>query len=374
MIAKKKKDLPRHLSQTEPRKVRCRECSKAITIYGTRTLPLCKPHRTEHLEKLKTDRKNRSAGKSRNATNADTMQGLPNADHGRSTVVVAPVSASPPKARSHDVRATQSPLSRPQSGGRGSFGDAVALIAASESRREGFRHGWIGNTGSGKTTAVASFLDASDRLTLIHDDTKLDAQYPGPVVSDFADCPDDANRCVFRGDVFAGTTVQVEYVADLAIQIARHTRRPLRVVVDELDRACTSGGKELNTPALRTILTQGRALGVSLLWSTQTPQRAPREVIDQSSTIALCQLGPRALSYLDERLCFDRELLDVVPTLTIGQFVIYEQGRPWNGLIYQTPAPIQKPRDIGRDDVRDNPDIGSAGPEMISKGPGHDVE
>jgi hypothetical protein len=221
----------------------------------------------------------------------------------------------------------------------GSFDDCIALVTESEKRGEGFRHGWIGNTGSGKTTALREFLKrTSDRLVLVHDDTKLDAQYPGSIVRRFEDAPDEATEIVFRGDVFTGAVVDPEYVAEIAIAIARHTRQPLRVVIDELDRACTPGGKELNSPSTRVILTQGRALGVSFLWSTQTPQRMPREVIDQSSTIAIMQLGPRALNYLDERLCFDTELLRVVPDLPVGDFVIYEQGKRWNGVVYKTPG------------------------------------
>jgi hypothetical protein len=221
---------------------------------------------------------------------------------------------------------------------RASFQDAAELIAGAVSPGEGFRHGWIGNTGTGKTTCIRRFLERRGPLQLIHDDTKLKPQYAGAVVADFQQAPDDADAVLFRGDPFKGTTVDPDYVCNLALQIARATRQPVQVVIDELDRACSPGGKELASERLREILTQGRALAVSVVWSTQTPQRAPREVIDQSSTIALCQLGPRALLYLDERLMFDRALLDVVPGLEVGQFAIYQQGRPWNGTIYDCAA------------------------------------
>ena len=65
-------------------------------------------------------------------------------------------------------------------------------------------------------------------------------------------------------------------------------------------------------------------------------------MIDQCSTIAIGQLGPRGLMHLDERLFFDRELLKVVPTLAQGEFVIYEQGKLWNRTIYITPPPSKE--------------------------------
>jgi hypothetical protein len=224
---------------------------------------------------------------------------------------------------------------------RGDFSDAAAIICASAARGEGYRHGFIGNTGSGKTTAMKALLGSSSAaFTLIHDDAKRDAQYAGSVCDSFAAAPEDATTVIFRGDPFRGTVVEVEDVAALAVYLAR-ARIPIRLVVDELDRACSIGAKTLSAASLRIALTQGRALGLSVLWSTQTPQRAPIEVIDQSSTIGICQLGPRALNYLDERLCFDADLLAIVPQLQTFEFVLYEQGRPWNRTIYTAPHDFQ---------------------------------
>jgi hypothetical protein len=233
----------------------------------------------------------------------------------------------------------------------GRFGEAVAIITESMAKGEGYRHGWLGNTGTGKTVGIQALLDATaGTFTLIHDDTKLEAQYnvaPGAVVSDFWAAPDGVNTVLFRGDVFRETVVEVEPVAALARKIAMVTRKPVRLVVDELDRACSLGGKELAAPTLRTCMTQGRSMGISVVWSTQAPQRMPREIIDQSSTIAICQLGPRALNYLDERLCFDKEFLEIVPTLKTFEFVLYENGKPWNKVVYRSPLPKSRPVVVG---------------------------
>jgi hypothetical protein len=224
----------------------------------------------------------------------------------------------------------------------GNFAEAVSLITAPTQNKEGYRTGWIANTGAGKTTSIRRLLQyTSPAFTLIHDDSKLDAQYPGIHLENFNQLPPSRGAetmITIRGDAYKGSRVEVNTVADLALRIARQSRQAVRIVVDELDRACTAGGKQLESGALRDCFTLGRALSLSVVWSTQTPQRAPVEVIDQSSTIAIGQLGPRAINYLDERLQFDPDLLAVVPLLPVGRFVIYESGRPWNRTIYETPA------------------------------------
>ncbi len=179
-------------------------------------------------------------------------------------------------------------------------------------------------------------------MTLIHDDKERDTQYPGAVASSFEAAPGDAEIVILRGDIFAGESfVEVETVADVALQIAM-SGTPVRVVVDELDRAITPGGKVLQGTFLRDCLTKGRSLELSVISSTQAPQRCPIEVIDQATTVALGQLGPRALKYLDDRLAFDAELLSVVEDLQPLEFVLYQQGRPWNRCIYRTPLPAKK--------------------------------
>jgi len=324
--------------QTTPRPSACKVCGKKLMITGTTALHLCLHHKAEYQDaksRLREKEKRENAAKDR-----ELLSGVQVADH-VAQPVAAPVTVRqpPPPARPQESNQSNAPLAR-QGHQRSTLAGAVALISAPIARREGYRHGWLGNTGMGKTTANQHFLGEGrlPQFTLIHDDAKLDPQYKGATVEKIDDAPDDAAWITLRGDPFKGTRVEVETVAALALQIARASREPVRLVVDELDRACTLGGKELASQSLRDALTQGRALGVSVIWSTQTPQRAPKEVIDQSSTIGLFQLGPRALNYLDERLFFDADLLQVVPTLGVGEFVIYEAGRPWNRTIYTSPA------------------------------------
>lgn len=206
---------------------------------------------------------------------------------------------------------------------------------------------WLGNSGTGKTVGIRALLEEPwpGGLTLIHDDSKRAPQYAGAVASSIDAAPDDAEMVTLRGNVLAGEQfVEVDTVAELALQLAM-SGVPVRLVVDELDRACTPGGKALAGTRFRDCLTKGRSMALSVVASTQAPQRCPLEVIDQATAVALGQLGPRALNYLDDRLLFDSELLEVVERLQPLEFVVYQPGRPWNRTIYVTPLPKVQPRE-----------------------------
>lgn len=225
----------------------------------------------------------------------------------------------------------------------GTGAQAIALITELERTGNGWRCGLLGNTGTGKTTAARALLRhrAGQQLTLIHDDSKAHPEYPGvPYVLKLHQAPAGAAVVGFRGDPYAGTRVDVDDVAGLAVELAR-ARIPVRLVVDELNKAVSDGGKSLTAPQLSEAMTAGRTMGLSVVWGTQSPTRIPTVVLDQSSAIMLFQLGPRALNYLDERLGMDPEMLAVVPTLhahphpDAGDFVLHRPGYPWDRTIYR---------------------------------------
>lgn len=208
---------------------------------------------------------------------------------------------------------------------------------------------WLGDSGMGKSYAQRAFLEearARGLIVVAHDDTKLEPEVRGAIRANVADLearpPTDAEDAsgafVFRGDAYRAIVCEVEEVAAFALE--RLARRRVRtcLVVEELDRACTPGGRDLASPALRSALTQGRALGLCVSSTTQSPARAPKEVIDQATAVILFRLGPRALTYLDERLMFDRELLAAAPALERGDFVLHVPGEPWNRTLYRFPA------------------------------------
>lgn len=339
--------LPKHLEgiHSKARTVECRVCGTEVKIKGPRALAMCPKHREEHFA---NQRKARSNAKKKKRTTARRTKNrkVPAVPAPDKNPEVAPVDSLPPapvETQTEVVEAPQEPVAPAQPSRnhkRGTFPEAVEIITARELKREGYRVGVLGNTGSGKTITLKTLLtyNRNQALTLIHDDTKLEPQYAGHVAWSFREAPDDAQTVVFRGDVFKSTRVDPEYVSMVGVHVAKTTRQPVRVVLDEAKRACTKGGMKITSETTIQILTEGRMLGVSLLWSNQSPV-VPREFVDQADAIVLHRMGPRALNYLDETLRFDRELLEAVPNLEVGEFVIYEDGRPWNGVIYTTPKP-----------------------------------
>lgn len=219
---------------------------------------------------------------------------------------------------------------------------ALALICAPSRKGDGWRHGWLGDTGTGKTWASRKLVELGGQLVLVHDDSKAAPEYPqiryertpAELLARPAEETQDLSAVAFRGDPYAGIVCEVDEVAGLALQFAR-ARIPTRLCIDELERAVTDGGQKLTSANLRACFVQGRSMGLSVNWCTQTPQRVPIEVATQSSSIGIFRLGPRALNYLDERLYFDADMLAVVPNLQVGDFVLHRPGFPWDRTVYR---------------------------------------
>jgi hypothetical protein len=181
------------------------------------------------------------------------------------------------------------------------------------------------------------------QLTLIHDDSKAVAEF-APAVP-YLRTPAHLDRCqpadvagwravAFCGSAYEGLRCEVEDVAALALQLARKRMR-VRLIVDELNRAVSDGGQALESDSLREAFTAGRSMGLSVGYGTQTPQRIPTVILDQSSSVGIFRLGPRALNYLDRVCMFDGDMLQVVPTLAVGDFVIHRPGYPWDRTVYR---------------------------------------
>lgn len=219
---------------------------------------------------------------------------------------------------------------------------AIALITEPARVGDGWRHLWLGDTGTGKTWAQRELVNLGGQLVIIHDDKGARAEYPHvryfTTTADLLAAPAEEaaalSAAAFKGDPFSGVVCEVEEVAALALQLAR-VRIPVRLVVDEWDRAVSDGGRKLEAPALQACLTTGRALGLSVTGGAQTPQRCGDIVINSASSIGIFRLGQRAVNYLEERLLFDREMTAVIPTLAVGDFVIHRPGRPWDRTIYR---------------------------------------
>lgn len=259
--------------------------------------------------------------------------------------VALPAAHAPASGRARARQETRVAVAAPGAGAglrRCSGDSAIAVITEPARSGDGWRHGFLGDTGMGKTWAMRELAQLPGALVLIHDDKRAQPEYPDVryfrTTGELLAVPlaelEHLTAAGFRGDVYAGLTCEVDAVAALALELAR-AHVPCRLVVDELERATSSGGRELESDALRRCFTQGRAMNLSVLWGTQTPQRVPREALDQSSSVGIFRLGPRALNYLDERCFFDPAMLAAVERLERGEFVLWRNGHPWDRCVYR---------------------------------------
>ncbi len=183
---------------------------------------------------------------------------------------------------------------------------------------------------------------ARPSLTLIHDVKHADrCQYPGWKTTDPAtaldNVPDGATSIVFRNDPYAGIYVNPDDVCALALRLAR-ARMPVRLCIDELSKVVTDGGKALTAPSFRECNSEGGAMGLSIISSTQDPHRCPETVLASATAVVIGNLGPREVNYLDGPLCFDSDMMEIVPTLQKGQFVIRFSGESvWDRTVYTCP-------------------------------------
>jgi hypothetical protein len=211
----------------------------------------------------------------------------------------------------------------------------------------------LGDSGSGKTEAAkriaADYLCRVPGIVVAIDDKELAARFPGQERADLAELatnpPDPEPRLyVLRGDVRAGVQVDPELVAAWAWAMAGR-RRPSLAIYDELTRASDRGrwlaGKRSLMPKT---FGQGRAVGISSVWGTQSPQDVPREAFEQSSVVFCFRLDGLSLNCLvDRNYVLSRDLEDTirslpgddVPPADRGYFVLLKRGRAWDGRVYR---------------------------------------
>jgi hypothetical protein len=220
----------------------------------------------------------------------------------------------------------------------------AAILEPALRHKEGIRHGSFGASGTGKTFATAAILNAALTqgavdLVCTLDDKGRTPQYDGAqYVNPAAFMNDPAGgenpHVVFRGDLRSDVICSAEEVAAFAWDLSRLTGLPVALNIDELASAATPAGREWAAPTVRKSFNQGRALGVSVCWTTQLPQRVPPEALDQCGTVSLFRLDGRALRYLSDMIDLSPELEAILPTLQRGEFCLFQAGQPWDHTVY----------------------------------------
>jgi hypothetical protein len=197
--------------------------------------------------------------------------------------------------------------------------ECLSEITASLAKDEGFRHLFIGYSGSGKTYANVELTDASEgahKYTIVTDQKDKESAYtsslhlteiPSIVALDAVE-PDDRNHimAVIRGIQFAKSIedeIDFDHTAKVVWEKALDDGGVL-FVVDELADACQGerswlrGNEEAARKSwMRRLYAQGRTLKVSIAACTQNLQEIPRSAITNSDSLGIFKLDRKDLAY-----------------------------------------------------------------------------
>jgi hypothetical protein len=230
---------------------------------------------------------------------------------------------------------------------------------------EGARVGVLGDSGVGKSTAeralIKEWRKRSPGIVIVVDDKGPKQRFEGQPRRDIADLrahpldPEGPHVVVLRGDAFAGYKVDREEVAAFAWKLIGRRQRVL-VVFDELKEACAGGQWKGGAQWLPRCFSQGREVGLSVLWGTQDTQEVPAEAFNQSGRILTFKLAGNGLRLLGARNYLitsppvEPETLEQTiaslpgeddPPDERGIFVLLRRGRPWNCRRYRFEAPAE---------------------------------
>jgi hypothetical protein len=211
--------------------------------------------------------------------------------------------------------------------------------------RDAARFIFVGVTGSGKTTAIREFLGAvgdTFEVILVHDQKRAEPEFPeGPAIPR-ASAEDVAARSEVEGApvplILVVRGQSVDDLAGVALQLGNAGIETL-LVVGELSKAVTDGGRELTAPNLRTVFLEGRARHVSVIVQTQMATRVPGVLYDNAKVI-MFNPGRKALNYLADRSVVGSEEITALPGLAVmdqggvGEFIVVCTDRDWDRRIY----------------------------------------
>lgn len=251
---------------------------------------------------------------------------------------------------------SQAPHPHPRSGKATSAEELLPLLFEPLSKGEGIRVGWIGNTGQGKTYAMAWLLgealySGGVDVALVVDDKNGSPPWegarridPAHLRSNPPDEKEGEDVVVYRGVALnPATSVDIEEVAKQAWEIALTEGRPrVMLVVDELRRAVSPAGREWRAPAVARTLAEGRAAGISMLWGTQAPQRIPVEAFDQS-LLCIFKTGHRGRAYLERGDLISQQVSAVIASLAPREFIVVDDAGDWDGVVYEIPFRRRRP-------------------------------
>jgi hypothetical protein len=229
-------------------------------------------------------------------------------------------------------------------------------IAGALDKGEGFRHLWLGDSGMGKTTAnrmLLKYIGKRVLLTLTIDDKSIHrpeydhaAYRANP--QDLRERPltrseEKLRHISFRGICYSKEALQrmvkvkPNDVAIMAWDLVRMADKPIMVAInlDELGKAQIPNSQNWDGAELPLAYREGRAVGISMIASTQTPQILNRESFALSDTMGVFRMTSREGNYLVQQRVLTKEMVPIVERLEVGQWLLIQKSVPWDSTIYK---------------------------------------
>ena len=223
--------------------------------------------------------------------------------------------------------------------------EALSIITEPLSRDFGYRHIWIGYTGSGKTFANIELIGATEgshKYTIITDQKNrispylvLDDVTEIPMIDAFDSVePDKRNHktAIIRGPRLTGKEtdlIDFDAVAGKIWELSLEDKGVL-FGIDELSDACEGERAWLRGEAkkskMRLIYTQGRSNRVSIAACTQHVQEIPRAAISNSDTLGIFCQDRKELPYYARNGFLDDRELEVIANLGEYEFLLIKRG------------------------------------------------
>jgi hypothetical protein len=223
--------------------------------------------------------------------------------------------------------------------------ECLSVITEPLSREFGFRHLWIGYTGSGKSynnVVLIETAEGSHRHLIITDQKNRESAYvifegiteiPHITALDSVE-PDNRNHvsAIIRGPRLTGDEMDLINFDEVGKKIWGLSLEDKGVLfgIDELSDACEGERAWIRGDSkrayMRLLYTQGRTNRVSISACAQHVQEIPRAAISNSDTIGIfCQDRKELPYYRNNGFLDDREV-DIVANLGEYEFLFIKRG------------------------------------------------
>lgn len=220
------------------------------------------------------------------------------------------------------------------------WGDCLAEILSPLATNYGFRHLWIGYTGSGKSNNNVLLVREAARMhrwAIVTDQKNRETAYHGAEIPSFGALAaiDKGNTAIIRGPRMTKDTSDLIDFDELGKGVwdLSQTDEGVLLAIDELSDACEGERAWVKGPLakrsyMKLLYTQGRTNKISLAAATQQVQEIPRQAIANSDTLGIFCQDRKELAYYRTTNFLDDSECETVASLPKYHFLFIRRGYP----------------------------------------------